>query len=479
MPPVCPARSGEEHSSNPLAFCVDSVLNTGSVIIREDGQRVRELDQTPELAVVIPAWNERENLELLLPALRETLQEIGVGFEIIVADAGSQDGTREAAERRGARVVQQQERGYGGALLAGFAATQARYIVTMDADLSHRPLFLLELWKHRHDAEVLIASRYVPGGAAEMGWFRKVLSHILNRTYGRALSLPLLDLSSGFRMYRREVLEGIELHARDFDVLEEILIRVYNEGWHIREVPFRYMPRGSGGSHARLIKFGWAYLKTLLRMWQLRNSVEAADYDFRAFDSPIWLQRYWQRTRHRIILGFLDQRDSVLDIGCGSSRIILDLPKAIGLDVLQRKLRWVRARQGIVVRGDCRQLPFPDASFDAVICSEVIEHLPDVPQIQTEMDRVLRPGGTLILGTPDYGGWLWPVLEWIYGKILPGAYADEHITHFTQVDLAARLRAAGYEILDCEYVGYAEMIFKARRLPSVAAAALPTSGAAA
>jgi glycosyltransferase involved in cell wall biosynthesis len=423
------------------------------------------VDPVPELAVVIPAWNERHNLEMLLPALRETLQEIGISFEIIVADAGSRDGTPEAAERRGARIVQQQERGYGGALLAGFAATRAPYIITMDADLSHRPLFLLELWARRLDAELLIASRYVPGGRAEVSWFRKLLSHILNRTYARALSLPLHDLSSGFRMYRREALEGIELRARDFDALEEILVRVYNQGWRVREVPFRFMPRGWGGSHARLIKFGWAYLKTLRRMWQLRNSVDAADYDFRAFDSPIWLQRYWQRTRHRIILDFLEQRDSVLDIGCGSSRIILDLPKAIGLDILQRKLRWIRAHHERVVRGDCRQLPFPDESFDAVICSEVIEHVPDGPELLGEINRVLRPRGTLVLGTPDYSSRLWWVLEWIYGKVLPGAYADEHITHFTQGELTARLRAARYEVLDCRYVGYAEMIFKARKLP--------------
>jgi len=65
--------------------------------------------------------------------------------EIVVADGGSRDGTREAAERRGARVVLQRERGYGGALLAGFAATAAPYIVTMDADLSHRPVFLVDI----------------------------------------------------------------------------------------------------------------------------------------------------------------------------------------------------------------------------------------------------------------------------------------------------------------------------------------------
>jgi SAM-dependent methyltransferase len=226
------------------------------------------------------------------------------------------------------------------------------------------------------------------------------------------------------------------------------------------------MARGSGSSHARLFKFGWAFLKTLGRMWYLRNSVAAADYDHRAFDSRIWLQRYWQRGRHRIVLGYLEARDGILDIGCGSSRIIQDLPGAVGLDLLQRKLRWLRPRHALLVRGSCDRLPFRDRSFGTLINSEVIEHVPDTAEIWTEMARVLRPGGILILGTPDYGRPLWWVLEWIYGKVLPGAYAKEHVTHFTRAGLAARLRAAGYEILDCRYVGFCEMIFKARR-PSV------------
>jgi dolichol-phosphate mannosyltransferase len=417
----------------------------------------------PELAVIIPALNERENLEILLPALREEIAQIGIPAEIVVVDGGSHDGTSETAERRGARVVSQQERGYGGALLAGFAATAAPYLLTMDADLSHRPVFLHDLWRRRDEAEVLIASRYIAGGRADMGRFRKVLSHILNRTYSRALSLPLRDLSSGFRMYRRAVLAGLMIRARDFDALEEILIRVHAEGWRILEVPFHYMARGSGRSHARLFKFGWAFLKTLGRMWRLRNSVAAADYDWRAFDSPIWLQRYWQRARHRIVLGFLDRRDGVLDIGCGSSRIIVDLPDAVGLDILQNKLRWLRFHHRKLVRGSCDRLPFRDGSFATLINSEVIEHVPDVPELWTEMWRVLRPGGILILGTPDYDRWLWWVLEWIYGKVLPDAYAHEHITHFTGKDLAARLRAGGYEIVECRYVGFCEMIFKARK----------------
>ncbi len=418
---------------------------------------------SPELAVIIPALNERENLEILLPAVRAEIAQLGIPAEIVVVDGGSHDGTAEVARERGARVVLQQERGYGGALLAGFAATAAPHIVTMDADLSHRPVFLQDLWRRRDEAEVLIASRYVPGGRAQMGVFRRLLSHILNRTYSRVLSLPLRDLSSGFRMYRRSTLAGLSIRARDFDALEEILIRVHAEGWRVLEVPLHYMARGSGRSHARLFKFAWAFLKTLGRMWRLRNSVAAADYDWRAFDSPIWLQRYWQRARHRIILGFVDTREGILDIGCGSSRIILDLPGAVGLDILQNKLRWLRLRHRKLVRASCDRLPFADGSFATLINSEVIEHVPDAPEVWSEMWRVLKPGGTLILGTPDYDRWLWWVLEWIYGKLLPDAYAHEHITHYTRAELTARLRAAGYEVLSFRYVGYCEMIFKARK----------------
>lgn len=159
---------------------------------------------SPDLAIVIPAIDERENLELLIPALWDVLKSVGVSAEISLVDGRSKDGTGLAAENRGARVVRQTERGYGGALLAGFAATRAAFIVTMDADLSHRPSFIVEMWKNRSNAHVLIGSRYVPGGEAEMTLSRRILSKALNTTYARVLSLPLKDLSSGFRMYRED-----------------------------------------------------------------------------------------------------------------------------------------------------------------------------------------------------------------------------------------------------------------------------------
>jgi len=425
--------------------------------------RAPEAAPQESLAVVVPALDERPNLELLLPALRAALARLAVPFEIVVVDGGSTDGTADVAARHGARVVRQRERGYGGALLAGFAATSASWVLTMDADLSHRWEFLADLWCRRGEADIVIASRYVAGGEAIVGWARGLLSRLLNRTFAWALALPIRDLSSGFRMYRRSVVEGAAFAARDFDALEEIVIRAHNAGHRVVEVPFSYMPRRNGTSHVRFARFALAFLATFVRMWRLRNSASAADYDWRAFDSPVWLQRRWQRSRHRAVLGLVEESGSVLDVGCGSSHIIADLPAAVGLDVNHAKLRWLHPRHRPLVQASATVLPFADGSFRTVICSQVVEHLPDSDALWRELGRVVAPGGCLILGTPDYGRPLWHAIEWAYGVLLPDAYAGEHITHYTRRGLARRLAELGFEVERCRYVCSCEMIFKARK----------------
>jgi dolichol-phosphate mannosyltransferase len=223
------------------------------------------MDKELNLSIVIPAWNERENLEVLLPALSETLDELGLSAEILVVDAAADAETGASVERLGARYLVQQERGYGGALLTGFSAARCEYVATMDADLSHPPAYLRAFWENRDKAGLIIASRYVAGGRAEMGLSRYILSRILNTTFSIALGIPVKDMSSGFRMYHRQQVLNLRLESRDFDVLEEILVKVHHSGVPILEVPFTYMPRGAGRSHAKLLKFGIAYLKLLVR----------------------------------------------------------------------------------------------------------------------------------------------------------------------------------------------------------------------
>ncbi len=228
-----------------------------------------------DLSIIIPALNEAGNIGTLVARCRATIARIGVTAEILVVDGGSSDGTVLEAEQAGGRVILQEGRGYGGALRTGFGAARGRHIQTMDSDLSHEPEVIQSLWDARDRADVIIASRYVKGGGAEMPRFRAVLSRILNVTFTTAFRMPVHDISSGFRLYRAGSLKQIAFQASDFDVLEEILILIYIGGGTVTEVPFRYRPRQAGRSHAKLFKFGMAYARTFYAMWALRRSRRA------------------------------------------------------------------------------------------------------------------------------------------------------------------------------------------------------------
>jgi dolichol-phosphate mannosyltransferase len=433
--------------------------------------------QAIDLTVVLPVLNERDNVAALLPQLEQVLRQLDCTTEVVVVDGGSGDGTAGLARTLGARVLVQSTPGYGGALREGFAAAEGNYIVTLDADLSHEPDFIAKLWRARDRADIVIASRYVKAGVAYMPLHRKVLSKVLNRFFAIGLGLPIRDLSSGFRLYRRSVLLQLEIEGRNFDVLEEILVKAYAAGWNVVEIPFTYYPRDRGSSHARIFRFGLSLLRSFGRLWPLRNSVESADYDERAFYSKIPLQRYWQRRRHEIITNLARDGGRVLDIGCGSSVILQSLNNAVGLDVQQNKLRYMRRYEVPLVRASIFALPFADASFDSVVCSQVIEHIPAEPAIFTEFVRVLRPGGLLILGTPDYATIGWRVIEPLYGFFAPGGYKDEHITHYTKATLSELAASYGFELIDHAYVFRSELVLALRK-PSVRdATALPSKRA--
>src|SRR4051812_33316537 len=418
---------------------------------------------TLDLTVLIPVLNERDNLASLLPRLAVVLRQLDCESEVLVVDGGSTDGTADLARSLGAHVLIQRSPGYGGALREGFAEAKGRFIVTTDADLSHDPDFIAKLWRARDQADIVIASRYVKAGVAYMPLHRKVLSEVLNRFFAIGLGLPIRDLSSGFRLYRATVLDRLEAKGQDFDILQEILVKAYAEGWRVMEIPFTYYPRDRGSSHARIFRFGLALLRAFGRLRPLRNSIASADYDERAFYSKIPLQRYWQRRRHRIITNMARGGGRTLDIGCGSSVILQSLNNAVGLDVLQNKLRYMRRYDVPLVRASITALPFGTGAFDCVVCSQVIEHIPADPAIFTEFERVLRPGGLLILGTPDYATIGWRVIEPLYGFFAPGGYKDEHVTHYDKDGLVALAAKHGFELLDEAYVLRSELVLAMRK----------------
>jgi len=417
---------------------------------------------TELISIVIPCLNDAGNLQRLLPRLRIAIEPLREKTEIIVVDGGSTDDTRDVAERGGAVVVVQERPGYGNALKTGFAVCRGEYIVTTDPDLSHNPALIPEMILRRHEADVLIASRYIRRGHAWMPLGRRILSRTLNRLVATVLGMPFRDLSSGFRLYRRSALASVKIQSDDYAVLLETAVRLYSAGYRIIEIPFHYRQQRWGHERSKLARLALDYLRTLWTMWRLRNSIDSADYDERAFDSRIPLQRYWQRKRCRIIVTMVEDVPSALDIGCGSSKILDALPQSVALDIQFGKLRYKKTRARKSVCASVRALPFSDRSFPAVILSQVIEHLPKDPRILDECVRVLQPGGVLVLGTPDYGHWQWRWIERLYARVHPSGYADQHVAHFTRAEICEEMERRGLAVEECRYILDAEMIIKAR-----------------
>src|SRR5258708_27942848 len=381
--------------------------------------------------------NEAENLQVLIPRLIALLDRERITHEIIVIDGPSTDGTREVAQELGARVVEERRRGYAGALETGIAEARGDYVLPLDADQSHDPDFVVKMWRARTRADIVVASRYVLGGVAYSDFIRRSTSWFLNQALRRMLSIPVLDMSSGYRLYRRAVLAELKLTSSNFEVQEEIVVKAYADGFSVVEIPFTYFPRGAGRSHAKLFSFGWKLFRSSLSLWKIRNSLMSADYDERAYYSLIPPQRYWQRRRHRITVLWARGADRVLDAGCGSSLIVQSLNNVVGMDRNYAKLRFLRRYQIPLVNGSAVALPVKDGSFDCLMSSQGLEHIRYHASIFSENHPVLRPGGMLILRTPAYATLGWRIIEPIYGFLSPSRSKDRNLTHFTPDSLLA------------------------------------------
>jgi dolichol-phosphate mannosyltransferase len=223
-----------------------------------------------DLTVVLPAIDEAESLRLLLPRLKLALRGLGVTYELLVVDGGSRDATAAVAAEQGARVIRQTAEGFGGAYLAAFPQAKGAYVLTMDADGSHDAGDVPRLWERRAQADVVIGSRFVAGGSAEMPPLRYWASRLLNAVTRLGFALPARDASSGFRLYRKDVLVDLPIETRDFSVQQETLARVLARGGRCVEVPFHYRPRVGGRSKAGFLRFAGSYLRMFRLLSGLR-----------------------------------------------------------------------------------------------------------------------------------------------------------------------------------------------------------------
>jgi dolichol-phosphate mannosyltransferase len=215
----------------------------------------------PAAWLVLPTYNEAENVERIVRAALPQLASATADHHILIVDDGSPDGTGEIADRLAAELEPVEvlhrtaKEGLGRAYLAGFERaleSGADLVLEMDADFSHDPRDLPRLIAAASDADLVLGSRYIPGGGVtDWGFFRQMLSRG-GSWYARVvLGVSVRDLTGGFKCFRRETLEGIDYRntlADGYGFQIELTYRAIRAGYRVKEVPIVFRDRQEGTS---------------------------------------------------------------------------------------------------------------------------------------------------------------------------------------------------------------------------------------
>ena len=227
--------------------------------------------------VCVPTYDEKENVVAIVEAVLAAAPEV----DVLVIDDNSPDGTGRLADEIAAReprvhvLHRAGKEGLGKAYLTGFAWALARgygLVLEMDADFSHDPRYLPAMLEAAREADLVLGSRYVPGGGTvNWGVARKLISRGGSLYARTILGIPIRDLTGGFKCFRREVLEAIDLptvECTGYAFQIELTYRTLRKGFRVREIPIVFVDRRVG--HSKMSRR--IVLEALRKVWSIRAS---------------------------------------------------------------------------------------------------------------------------------------------------------------------------------------------------------------
>lgn len=223
-----------------------------------------------EISIIIPSYKEERNLKELLPRLNVVMSRLGNRYETLVVDTvDKMDATGEVCKKNKSMYINREPgNSYGDAVRTGIKCARGKYIIFMDADGSHSPEFIEELVRYKNEADIIIASRYVKGGGTDNSKMLILMSLIVNIAYSKFLHLGCHDVSNSFKLYKADSLKNLKLSSDNFDIIEEILIKLKkkNKLLKIKEIPYYFKKRLFGKTKRKLILFSFSYFFTLLKL---------------------------------------------------------------------------------------------------------------------------------------------------------------------------------------------------------------------
>lgn len=404
----------------------------------------------PKTLLVLPTYNEKGTIGRLL----EEIQNQGLELDLLVIDDHSPDGTGELVESLARRMPRLSlmrrpgKMGLGSAHKAGFRYALSHgyaQVITMDADFSHSPEYLSRMIEKSRRADVVVASRYIPGGGL-VGWsaFRRFLTYTAHGLTTHLLGVPY-DCTGGFRLYQASLLRRIDyesVRSEGYAFLIEMLFEIRRRGFSIQEIPIVIPLRNIGKSkisRTEVLKAIRTLVRLSARRWRKRPPPVESDAAGSNGNSMDW-DRYWmremdsrQRGVYQIIAKFY--RDQIisrsaahflsrnfvnadgrryLHAGCGSGgsdqRLTWAGPRFHFLDLsytaLQLHGRQPLKLQRNYVCGDLFHLPYASHSMDGIFNFGVMEHFSteQISSIVSEFRRVLKDDGKMVLfWPPDFG----------------------------------------------------------------------------
>ena len=225
--------------------------------------------ERPLISVVIPAFNEEHNIGYVLNSIHEVLKKTGFLYEIIVVDDGSVDRTAEVAKEHNVILVgNETNSGKGAALKAGFIKAKGQFIVTMDADGSHQPddIPALIVPVLRNEVDVVVGSRFINRiGKNSTSRLHLIGNSIINIIILFLMGKNISDSQSGFRAFKRNVLNKLPVSSSHYEIESEMTIKMLKNGFKIKEIPIRCIQRRSGSTRIDSFPDGFKILKTIIK----------------------------------------------------------------------------------------------------------------------------------------------------------------------------------------------------------------------